>query len=261
MTPGRAGRAGGRRPVAVKRAWVAVAGGLLWAVVVMGAVGYAATAAAIVLVPVAVVAATSGARMLDTGSRRRVSALAVAGGVGAVAVPGAALAGPLPAVAGLAALAVVVLIVAGPGRPGRPGLAMSRLVVAVGPALAASSVVLARHQGSSRSLALLGATLAFDAGAFMMGDNRGASGGAAGVVSGLVSVGVVAVFVAAIMDPPFSGVRPWAVFAVVGLMAAAGVWLCERAVAGARSPALRRLDSLTLAAPAWMISLAVIGYH
>ena len=44
MTPGRAGRAGGRRPVAVKRAWVAVAGGLPWAVVVVGVVGLMAAA-------------------------------------------------------------------------------------------------------------------------------------------------------------------------------------------------------------------------
>ncbi len=252
---------------------MAVLGGMLWAVVVLGAVGYATVTAEAALVPVAALAAASGVKLLGGGPpagsrarrRARVSALGVVAVAGAVAVPVAALAGPLAAAAGVAVLAFAVLLAGGPPAPrgdtGRPGPVASRLVLGVGPALAAASVVLARHQGSSGALALLGATLAFDAGAFMMGDTRSASGGPWGVAAGLVSVAVVAVLVAAVMNPPFSGVRPWTVFALVGVMAAAGVRLCDRAVGGVRSPALRRLDSLTLAAPAWVISLAVIGYH
>lgn len=260
-----------------RRAAVTVVGGTAWTVLVLGALGVAAIATVVVLVPVAVLAAASGVRALEAGrpagkrARRRgpISALGVTAVVGAVAVPVAALAGPVAAGAGVVVLAVAVLAVGGPapagkrsdGPPARLGPAASRVVVAVGPALASMSVVLARHQGPSGALALLAATLAFDAGAFMMGDARTATGGAVGVVFGLVSVAVVAVFVAAMMNPPFSGNRPWAVFAVVGAAAAAGVWLCDRAVGGVRYPALRRLDSLTLAAPAWVISLAVIGYH
>lgn len=139
--------------------------------------------------------------------------------------------------------------------------AFARLVVTVGPAAAAASVVLARHQHTSGALALVTAGLAYDAGAFMMGNTRSASGGPVGVVFGLVSISVVAVFVAAMMVPPFSGARPWVVFSTVGALAAAGVWLCDRAVGGIRSPALRRVDSLVLAGPAWVICLAVLGYH
>lgn len=139
------------------------------------------------------------------------------------------------------------------------GPVAARLVAAVGPAAAAGSVVLARHQHASGALALLAAVLAFDAGAFMMGNARTVTGGPVGVVFGLISVAVVAVTVAALMNPPFSGGRPWAVFAAVGLLAAGGVWFTDRAVGGARSPALRRLDSLILAGPAWVILLAVLG--
>lgn len=267
-----------------RRAAVPVVGGVVWAALVLGATGAAAVVAAIVVIPVAVVAAGSGVRALEAargrrGRRRHISPLALVAVTGAVVVPLAALAATVVAVAALAALAAAVLLLGGPagahrssrhangpattgpatrGGPGQLGPAAGRLVAAVGPAAAAGSVLLARHQHASGALALLAAVLAFDAGAFMMGNARTATGGPVGVVFGLVSVAVVAVSVAALMNPPFSGARPWAVFAVVGLLAAAGVWLADRAVGGSRSPALRRLDSLILAGPAWVILMAAI---
>lgn len=136
-----------------------------------------------------------------------------------------------------------------------------RYVAFFGPIEAGVFLVVASGQGASLGLALAAAVTAFDAGAFVMGSGRSALGGPVGVLCGMASVGVVAVFVAAIMNPPFSGLRPWLVFGIVALLAPAGVKLCEVAVSGARLPALRRLDSMVLAAPAWVICLAVLTGH
>jgi hypothetical protein len=78
------------------------------------------------------------------------------------------------------------------------------------------------------------------------------------VVGGLLTVAVVAVFTAAAIDPPFSGDRPWIVFGLVGVLAPAGVALLSLVVSGVRLPALRRLDSLVLSGPAWVIAVALL---
>ena len=133
-------------------------------------------------------------------------------------------------------------------------------VAALAPAVAATSVVVARHQGSNLALALVVALLAYDVGAFVMGNSRTALGGPVGVVFGLLSVAVVAVFVAALMDPPFSGSRPWLVFAAVAVSAPLGVRLGQMVAGGERLPAVRRVDSWFLAAPVWVLA-AVLLLH
>jgi hypothetical protein len=137
--------------------------------------------------------------------------------------------------------------------------AWQRYAAVAGPLEAAICLIVARGQGASLGLALAVAVMAFDAGAFVMGNGRGVLGGPLGVAGGVASLAVVAVFVAAIMNPPFSGYRPWIVFGLMGVLAPAGVKLCDLTVAGARLPALRRLDSLVLAAPVWVICLAVLA--
>lgn len=241
-------------------------GGLIWALALLAAVGAAPATAEVVLIPVAVVASVSASRAVAAAGAPRARGrragtpgrgLAVTAAAGSVGVPLAALAGPAVAVPALVVL-VLLVAAAGAGPSSDAATRLSTVVVVAGPALAAMSVVLARHQSASHALALVAATLAFDAGAFMMGNGRTPSGGPVGLASGLVSVAVVAVFVAAVMNPPFSGSRPWLIFAVVGIAAAVGVKLCERAVSRTRVPALRRLDSLMLAAPAWVIALSLL---
>jgi hypothetical protein len=120
------------------------------------------------------------------------------------------------------------------------------------------SIVLARGQGTNEAVALAGAICAYDVGSFLMGNSRTALGGPVGVLFGWLSVAVVAVFVAAILDPPFSGVRPWILFGTVALLAPVGVILADRIVNGLRLPALRRLDAMILACPAWVLMMAFV---
>lgn len=249
-----------RRPV------VAVLGGVVWTVVLLVALGLPVAATVVVMVPVAAVASASGVKAVEglgrrsgrrgAKARRAVSVRTAVALAGSVLVPIAALGGPAPAVAALAVFLAGALLL-GSASPRR----LASAVVAVGPAAAAMSMVLARHQGSNYAMALAAGCLAYDGGAFAMGNSRTPSGGPLGIIFGLVSLAVVAVFVAAMMNPPFSGVRPWVVYGVVGVLAAAGVGACERAVPGARSPALLRLDSLIFAGPAWVIAVAVLGGH
>lgn len=257
--------AGAARPT---RAAIPVAAGVVWAVAFIGAVVLSSFLTAVLLGVVAVVATASGMRATETrpaGRRRsrsrRPSAALVLALAGALLEPLAALAGPfvaLGAVLVLGGVVSVTVLSSGYAASARPLRAVgARLVAAVLPAVAAASVVVARHQGASLAVALVAAVLAYDLGAFVMGNPRTPLGGALGIVFGLVSVGVVAVFVAAVMNPPFQGSRPWVVFGLVALLAPLGVRLGQW-VGEERLPALRRVDSWLLAAPVWVLSAALL---
>lgn len=243
---------------------VPIVGGLVWTVAVVGAAVAAPALLAVVVIPVAVVATASGLRAAAAGRRRsrsgRTASVAVPV-VLAVVAPMAALAGPA---VGVAVLVLVGLVAAGAaavpamGSSVRPVRASVRSAgAAVMPAVAATSLVIARHQGATLVLALLAAVAAYDAGAFVMGHGRSPLGGPVGIASGIAGVAVVAVFVAAVMDPPFSGSRPWVVMGLVALLAPAGVWLAGALTGPGRLPAVRRLDSLILTAPVWALAVAV----
>jgi hypothetical protein len=252
------------KPVGAKpvRALIPVVSGLVWALALMGALAVSSLLTAVVLVPVAAVATATGIRAVTARPGRRArsglpSTLLYAGLAACIVDPLVALSGPLPGMAvlvlsgvGIAAL-VVLSSYAASARPLRS--VSVRFVAAFVPTMVVTSVILARHQGSNLAMAMVGATLAYDMGAFLMGHGRTPLGGAVGVVSGWLSIGVVAVFVAAVMNPPFSGARPTAVFLGVAALAPLGVRLCQRPAGEERLPALRRLDSLSLVAPAWVV--------
>jgi hypothetical protein len=175
----------------------------------------------------------------------------------AVVVPASALAGSIAAVATtVVVFAIDVFFVVATARSTGPA---GRLLLAgFAPTLAAMSLVLARGQGYSLALALVGAVCLFDMACFVVGNGRGPLGGMPGIIGGVITLAVLAVFVAAVMVPPFSGARPWAVFALLAVTAPAGVALAAQVAPGVRLPALRRLDSLWLAGPAWVIAVAVV---
>jgi hypothetical protein len=181
----------------------------------------------------------------------------LAGLATSVALPLAALGGPAAAIAllGLAVAATAFLLVT---RPTPGANAMASLVAALGPGVAAMSVVLARGQGTNEAVALVVAICAYDMAAFLMGNSRTALGGPVGVAAGWVSVAVVGLFATAVMDPPFSGSRTIVMFSLVALLAPAGVMVASWLPGAARRPALRRLDSLLLAAPAWALAVAFV---
>ena len=139
----------------------------------------------------------------------------------------------------------------------RPDRVLSLAVAAGGPAVAAASFVFADRQSANLALTLAALVCLYDAACYINGNGRGA-GGWVGVGAGLLSVAVFAVFVAAVLAPPFTGLRPWVIFATTGLLAPLGVWLAGRATRWDRLPALRRVDSMILAAPLWAILVATV---
>jgi hypothetical protein len=237
--------------------------------VFLAAVSTSTFTAAALMIPVALVASVSSAQALarssKPGSGRGVKQLlhgswvVPVGCVASLILPLMAIAGPIPAVVVMVILAAagIFLIVTDPMAR---GVRIPSMVAALGPAVACMSVVLARGQGAREAEALATAICAYDMSAFVMGNNRTGIGGPIGVLSGFVAVGVVALFAVAVVDPPFSGAPAAVLFGVVALLAPAGVGLASwlaKAGRRARLPALRRVDSLLLAAPAWVIGVAV----
>jgi hypothetical protein len=138
----------------------------------------------------------------------------------------------------------------------RRGVPYAGLVAVLAPAVAAASVVAARGQGLSEGLTLIAAVCLYDMASFLTGTSP--QGGPAGVLVGMITVGVLAVFVSAVVVPPFSGRNPWLLLGLVAVLAPAGVVGAGRLASKARLPALRRLDSLILAGPAWVIGVALL---
>ena len=85
----------------------------------------------------------------------------------------------------------------------------------------------------------------------------GTHGGILGAVAGAVMVAILAFLVAATLVPPYSGHRPWVMLGLIAVLAPVGVQLARR-LGSAGLPALRRLDSLLLAGPVWVVAVAVV---
>jgi hypothetical protein len=264
--------------------------GVVWAGLLVGAVSIGQLATAAVVVPVAVVAAASGVRAVERSVNRRpakaakstkkparnqkarsapsgarkpavhpvlASAPLGVAAAGAVVVPAAALAGSIAAVSTVVVVFAIDVIFVVASAPS-PRLAGRLLLASLAPTLAAMSLVLARGQGYNLALALVSAVCLFDMACYVVGNGRGPLGGVPGIVGGVITLAVLAIFVSAVMVPPFSGDRPWVVFGLLAVLAPAGVAMAAQVAPGIRLPALRRLDSLWLAGPAWVIAVAVV---
>lgn len=157
-------------------------------------------------------------------------------------------------VVGTAAVVASVSAVRAMPRPRNP----VSLAVAVGaPAGAAVSFIVADWQSANLAVTLAFIVCFYDAACYINGNGRRLGGGL-GVGAGLATVGLVALFVAAVLVPPFTGFRPWLVVGLTGLLAPVGVGLAGRATRWQRLPALRRIDSMILAAPVWVILVATV---
>jgi hypothetical protein len=105
-------------------------------------------------------------------------------------------------------------------------------------------------------LTLLIAICLYDMASFLTG--TGSRGGVGGAIVGMLTVGIFAVLVAAVVVPPFSGNSPWILFGSVAFLAPLGVLAFGRIGPTVRLPAVRRLDSLFLAGPAWVIAVHLV---
>jgi hypothetical protein len=240
--------------------------GIAWALVTLVAIFGGTVWLAIWLAPTAALAAGSSTNTWRArGSSRAPVAAALA-----AAVVLAAIAGPIAAAAAGTAAALVI-VTGTPLRRGgprgdsagrarrRPGLVRRILIVGL-PAGAGAGFVLTRHQGFDEALVLGGMMVVYDSAAYLIG--TGAKHRWEGPIAGIVSVGILSVLVAAVLAPPFTGSSPWILGGIAAVLLPLGPIVCRpligRARSPARVPALRRLDSVVLLAPAWPAAIALL---
>jgi hypothetical protein len=169
----------------------------------------------------------------------------------AVVVVAAAVVGPvalaIPMLAA-AALAVAELV-----RVGRP-IGIAAVVLA-----AASPVVVELQAGRVAAVVMLLAVCLYDAAVFIVG--TGGRNRWEGPAAGVLALVPFTVIVASVLQPPFDGNSGWVLGGLTAALAPWGSPLATRLAGGGpgRYPGLRRLDTLLLVGPAWMIAVAVLG--
>ncbi len=178
----------------------------------------------------------------------RVQPPAAVAAVFAAGITLAALGGGLVVAVVAATIALVLVAAATFGPLGQPGV-IRRVVIVLGPGVAAAGLVLARAQGLTFGLVLLGMVTVFDSSAYLIG--TGAPNRWEGSVAGGASIAALTLFVAAVLAPPLSGATPWLLGAAVAVLAPIGPVLARWMTGDklAQVPALRRLDSLILVGP------------
>jgi hypothetical protein len=124
--------------------------------------------------------------------------------------------------------------------------------------MAAASVVVMAGMDLGAALALVLLTSAYDCGNYLVGSDSRWPG--LGIAAGAAAVGVLSFSLFVVALPPFGGpgIVPFAlataVLAPLGQVAAAYVLPDGRALASG----LRRLDSILLVAPAWLVMFALV---
>lgn len=192
-------------------------------------------------------------RETGTDANVRVAALGAAA-IGAAGASGAGYVGGailLTVLAGVAVAAVGVGVGAG-ARDQILALAGATAHSAVPFGLAAACVVLTRDLEISAAVLLILFVSVYDAGDFLIGS--GSSNSIEGPLTGIVTIAVTAMVVAALQIPPFEGTAVFA-FAAVAAVACPLGQLAGSALlpaADAHAPAVRRLDSLLILAPVWV---------
>lgn len=126
---------------------------------------------------------------------------------------------------------------------------MLTVAVAFAGGAAGAGAVLAERGGSGVALALLALAAAYDAGSYLVGSE--ASGPWEGPVAGVLATIPVALIMATVADP--RGPGPWVLAVVAAVLAPAGARLGAILRGDHRAPAMGRLDSLILLAPAWAL--------
>ena len=202
-------------------------------------------------------AAVAAVQVVDAWEPDRTGPLRIVAGVSAACVGGASMFGSktLGAVLLLVVAASLLIGVEEASRR-RPLLGSTALVLqsALPVGLAAASFELVTRYEIGAGIVLLATVLAFDLGDFLVGSGAGSL--IEGPLSGALVIALVTAVAAIIRSPPFDGAVVW-VFAVGAMVLCplgqvVASWLLPDATT--RAPALRRLDSMLLTAPAWAIA-------
>ncbi|MDQ3106998.1 MAG: hypothetical protein M3Q68_04255, partial [Actinomycetota bacterium] len=123
---------------------------------------------------------------------------------------------------------------------------------------AASPAFVVGELGLLPALVLVASVHAVDASTYIVGS--GASSRWEGPVAGVAAVGALSLAVAAVLAPPFRGVSPWVLGAVVAVLAPLGPLVATALLGRAEAPvpALRRLDAYLVAGPVWAVAGRVL---
>jgi len=257
-----------RRPHPV----VVILGALIWTGLLLATFDMAPIALGIAVTPVTAIAALSAWKAVIRAANERAERGERAGGADRVdrtqrtslrpfSLLGIGVLGLAPVGAAAGPLVLLLWLAAGAGlvlwqESDRPSATLRHgLLAAVAPAVGAGALVLADRQGPQVAMILIAAICLWDVSNAAMGNGR--SGGLLGAVAGLASVLVLAKMVNVLFSPPFVGHSAWLLCGAVAVVAPLGVGLCQRLAPG-RLPALRRIDSLVIAAPVWVLGVAVL---
>jgi hypothetical protein len=228
--------------------------GLLWAAAVVLALAFRPLRPYGLAMLFAVVAGVAAMQVVDawhavrTGSDRWVAAL------GASTLPLLATAGVGPLGAGLLVLVGAALVVAALRQDRQMSVVASAGHTVLSAGLcgsAGASVVLLAAYEIGAVIILVVLVMAYDASDYVVGS--GAGNGLEGPIAGAMSIAAFTALFAVTAVPPFRGADIWTFSALTALACPAGQLLASAMLprAAVRAPALRRLDSWLLVAPAW----------
>lgn len=236
--------------------------GMIWFLTAVGAAWVGPVALAALF---GVLAAVSGLQTAYAWRRARPQPHRILAALTGLALPVSALAGvaavPLAALGALAAAVAAPLLGAGARSravgPGPAGLATLRCGLL--PGIAAAAIVGMDRAGFESVLTLLCLVAVYDAGDFLVGS--GAANAVEGPLAGSIGV-LVVTFTASILEPaPLSAAEVWGLGIATALLAPLGQLAGSALLpsGGSFAPALRRLDSLLLVAPTWLIFTLIAG--
>ena len=195
----------------------------------------------------AVVAGLAAMQVVDAWHAVRGGADRWVAALGASTLPMLATIGTAPVGAGLLGL-VAASVAAAALRQDRDLPVLSAAGLCGG---ASAAMVLLADYEIGAVIILVVFVMVYDASDYLVGS--GASNGFEGPAFGALFIGAVACLVAVAGVPPFRGGDVWTFALLAALACPAGQLLASAMLpnAAARAPALRRLDSMLLVAPAW----------
>lgn len=202
----------------------------------------------------AVVAGAAALQIVDAWHPSRTGADRWVAALGASALPVLATQGVRPLGAALLALVVAAVVVASQRSERDMAVTASagHTVVAAGVCggAAAALVLLAGYEIGAL-LVLLVYLMVYDASDYVVGS--GATNGVEGPLAGALMIAGFTMFFAVTEVPPFRGVDVWSFAMLAAVACPAGQLLASALLprADAKAPALRRLDSALVTAPAW----------
>jgi len=228
--------------------------GVLWALAVTASLAIEPLRPYGLAILYAVVAGVAAMQVVDAWHSVRSGADRWVAALGASSLPVLATLGVRPLGVGLLATVLVAVLVAGfgPDRDMPVFASAGHTVFAAGACGgAAAALVLLTEYEIGAVIILLVYLMVYDASDYVVGS--GASNGIEGPLAGALFIAAVTALFAVTKAPPFRGVDIWS-FAALAAVACPGGQLLASAMlprADARAPALRRLDSALIVAPAW----------